>query len=217
MSPKVRPFGRAALAALALPLVLCGCSISLFPRDKAVQLYRFGDRVPAPAAPSAAILVLKGATAFPPAAAGDRILTVNGAESAYISGARWVEPAAVLFDEALLRAFDAPGSPRLVERGEPLGAPSTLRLDVRTFEVRYPGPVAMVQVRASLIRNQDRTLIAEKMFEQKVAAAENRQGAIVAAFDQAAIEAAAEIRDWTAATAPARERPAPQATRVPAP
>jgi cholesterol transport system auxiliary component len=194
---------RAVLAALALPLLLSGC-ISLFPRDKPVQMYRFGDRVPAPARPSAPTLVLKGATVFPPAVAGDRILTVKGAESAYIGGARWVTPASVLFDEALLRAFDAPGSPRLVERAEPLSAPSTLRLDVRAFEVGYPGPVAVVQVRAVLIRNQDRILIAEKMFEQRAPASDNRQGAIVAAVDQAAGQALADIRDWTAANAPAR-------------
>ena len=194
---------RAVFAALALPLLLSGC-ISLFPRDKPVQMYRFGDRAPAPASSSAPTLVLKGATVFPPAAAGDRILTMTGSESAYIGGARWVTPASVLFDEALLRAFDAPGSPRLVERAEPLGAPSTLRLDVRAFEVRYPGPRAVVQVRAVLIRNQDRTLIAEKMFEHDVPASDNRQGAIVAAIDQATGQAVADIRDWTSVNAPAR-------------
>ena len=204
MSPTaVQPLRRAILAALALPLLLTGC-ISLFPRDKPVQMYRFGDRVPAPTKPSSPLLVLKGATVFPPAAAGDRILTISGSQSAYIGGARWVAAASVLFDEALLRAFDAPGSPRLVERGEPLSGPSTLRLDVRAFEVRYPGPEAVVQVRAVLIRNQDRTLIADRMFEQKVPASENRQSAIVAAFDRAAGQAVADVRDWTAANAPAR-------------
>ena len=117
---------------------------------------------------------------------------------------RWVAPAAVLFDAALLKAFDAPGSPRLVERGEPLAAASTLRLDVRTFEARYPGPVATVQVRAVLIRNADRVLIAEKMFDAEVPAGDNRQGAIVAAFDKAVSQALSGVRDWTAANAPAK-------------
>lgn len=204
MSPKAHL--RAALAALALPLALGGC-ISLFPRDKPVQLYRFGDHAPAaaPGASSAPTLVFKGATVFPPSSAGDRILTVTGgAESAYIGGARWVEPASVLFDEALLRAFDAPGSPRLIERGEPLTATVTLRLDVRAFEVRYPGPVAVVQTRAALIRNQDGTLVNEVMLTREAPAAENRQGAIVAAIDQAVGKTVADIRDWTAANAPRR-------------
>lgn len=196
--------GAAALA-LILPLALGGC-ISVFPKAKPVQLYRFGDAVPAPAAAPGrpAVTVLKGPTVFPSAAAGDRILTVTGAETAYIGGARWVAPAAVMFDDALLRAFDAPGSVRLVERGEPLAAASTLRLDVRSFEARYPGPTAVVQVRATLIRNADRTIVGEKMFDASVPASDNRQAPIVAAFDSAADKVIGDIRSWAAATAPAR-------------
>jgi cholesterol transport system auxiliary component len=195
-------------AALALPILLSlllgGC-ISVFPKTKPAQMYRFGDQVAAPAAPAAAPrLVAKGPIAFPPASGGDRILTVTGEQSAYIGEARWVAPASSLFDAALLKAFDAPGAPRLVARGEPLAAPSTLRLDVRAFEARYPGPTVRVQMRATLIRNLDRTLIAEKMFEAEIPAAENRQTAIVAAFDQAVGQTLAGVRDWTAATAPAQ-------------
>jgi cholesterol transport system auxiliary component len=191
--------------------VLGGC-ISVFPKAKPVQMYRFGDQAAAPAAQSQAqgqaqaatapVTVLKGTVTFPPASGGDRILTVTGSESAYIGGARWVAPAANLFDEALLKAFDAPGAPRLVARGEPLAAPSTLRLDVRAFEARYPGPTVRVQVRATLIRNADRALVGEKMFDAEVPAGDNRQAAIVAAFDQAVGQDLAALRDWTAATAP---------------
>jgi cholesterol transport system auxiliary component len=194
----------ALAAALVLPVALGGC-ISLFPKAKPVQMYRFGEAVPAPsAAAGAKVLVLKGTTAFPPAASGDRLLTATGSETAYIGGARWVSPASLMFDAALLRAFDAPGSVRLVERGEPLAAPSTLRLDVRTFEARYPGPSAVVQVRATLIRNSDRSLIGERMFDATAQASDNRQTAIVAAFDQATSKVIADIRNWTAATAPAK-------------
>jgi cholesterol transport system auxiliary component len=197
----------AVLAAIAFPLLLGGC-ISLFPKTKPVQMYRFGDQAAAPAAaaPAAAAppVVQKGPIAFPPASGGDRILTVTGSEDAYVGGARWVAPAATLFDEALLKAFDAPGAPRLVARGEPLAAPSLLRLDVRSFEARYPGPTVRVQVRATLIRNADRALIAEKMFEAEVPASDNRQGPIVAAFDQAVGQVLGAVRDWTAGNAPAK-------------
>ena len=196
---------RALLLALVLPAALSGC-ISVFPKAKPVQMYRFGGTpapVQAPAAAASPAMVLKGPTAFPPAAQGDRLLTVTGSQTAYVAEARWVAPAAVLFDEALLRAFDQPGSPRLVERGEPLAAPSTLRLDVRAFEARYPGPTAVVQVRATLIRNADRTIIAEKMFDAEVPAADNRQQPVVAAFDGAVGKDIDAIRDWTAANAPA--------------
>lgn len=195
---------KAAVLVLALPLLLGGC-ISIFPKQQPVQMYRFGEQIPgSQASPAQApILVLKGPTSFPPASSGDRILTATGTENAYIGGARWVAPAETLFNAAVLRAFDAPRAPRLVERGEPLAAPSTLRLDVRAFEVRYPGPVATVQVRAVLIRSADRTLIAEKMFDADVPASDNRQTAIVAAFNQAVGQALSGVRDWTAANAPA--------------
>jgi cholesterol transport system auxiliary component len=190
---------------LAVALALGGC-VSVFPKSKPVRLYRFGQSPPAPAgpAPAAPVLILKGATIFPPASGGDRLLTVTGDRSAFIGGARWVAPASVMFDEDLLRAFDAPGSPRLVERGEPLQAASTLRLDVREFDARYPGPSVVVQVRATLIRNADRSIIAEHLFEANVPAADNRQGPIVTAYDRAAGKVIGDIRDWTAGAAPAR-------------
>ena len=194
----------ALAAALTLPIAAGGC-ISVFPKAKPVQMYSFGDHVAAPAASARApALVTKGATVFPPASAGDKLLTTNGAEQAYVGGLRWVSPAAVVFDAALMKAFDAPGSARLVERGEPLQAPSTLRLDVRAFEARYPGPSAAIQVRATLIRNADRTILAEKMFDATLPAGENRQAPIVAAFDQASSKVIGDIRDWTTANAPAK-------------
>jgi cholesterol transport system auxiliary component len=196
---------RLAAAALALPLMLGGC-ISVFPKAKPVQLYRFGQQVPAAAGAASGLTktVLKGPTVFPPAASGDRMLTANGAETAYIGGARWNSPASVMFEEDLMRAFDSPGAPRLVERGEPLAAPSVLRLDVRRFEAQYPGPTVVVQVRASLIRNLDHSLISEKMFEASVPASDNRQTAIVAAYDGAVVKVIGDIRAWTDATAPAK-------------
>lgn len=192
--------------ALALPLMLGGC-ISLFPKTKPVQMYSFGAQPSPPSRPVAGVMILKGATVFPPAASGDRILTVTGSEDAYIAAARWVAPAATLFDQAVLKAFDAQGSARLVERGEPLSAPFTLRLDVREFDVRYPGPVATVTVRAALIRNADRTLVGETLFQEQVPAGDNRQTAIVAAMDQAVDKAAGEIRDFAGSSAAAAPVP----------
>ncbi len=211
ISTPARAPKRALALGLILPLALSfplgGC-ISLFPKAKPVQMYRFGDSVaaaaPAPSAAIPSVLVLKGPTVFPPASGGDQVLTVNGSETAYIAGIQWVNPASVMFDQALLRAFDAPGSVRLVERGEPVGAPSTLRLDVRSFEARYPGPSIVIAVRATLVRNADRTIIGEKMFETTVAASDNRQGPIVAAFDTGVSKIVGDIRTWTSATAPAK-------------
>jgi cholesterol transport system auxiliary component len=74
----------------------------------------------------------------------DRLLSVTNGEAAYISDARWVSPAIVLFDEAVARAFEADNSrARLVTRGEALKAAMALRLEVRSFETDYvDGPKA---------------------------------------------------------------------------
>ena len=191
----------AALATpLALSLALGGC-ISVFPKSKPVQMYSFGSQVTPPSKPVSGVMILKGATVFPPASGADRILTVTGDQNAYIADVRWVAPAAQLFDQAVLRAFDMQGSPRLVERGEPLSAPFTLRLDVREFDVRYPGPVARVSVRATLVRNQDRSLAGETLFQEDVPASGNSQTAIVAAMDQAVSKVAGEVRDFAGGNA----------------
>jgi cholesterol transport system auxiliary component len=133
-------------------------------------------------------------------------LTVTGSQAAFIADARWVEPAALMFDEAVDAAFDQPGSPRLGVRGESLGARASLRLQVRRFETDYdhgPGaaPAVSVVVNAVLIRNADSRLAGEKLFEVRAPAQDNRVGAIVAAYNQAVAQATGEIRDWTAATA----------------
>jgi cholesterol transport system auxiliary component len=193
-------------AALALGLGLSGC-ISLFPASKAVQLYRFGEAAPAPAGPAPpGLTIAKGPTFFPSDAAGDSLLTVSGQQAAFIADARWIEPAALMFDQALVAAFDQPGSPRLATRGEGPSAGATLRLDVRRFDADYDqglgaAPTVEVTVKAALIRNADHSILAEKLFEVREPAAENRVSAIVAAYDKAVGEAVAGVRDWSAANA----------------
>lgn len=193
-------------ALLTFSLGLAGC-ISLLPAAKPVQLYRFGPASPAPAAPApAGLAVAKGGVAFQPAAAGDNLLTVTGHEAAFISTARWIEPASVMFDEVLTAAFDAPGAPRLVGLGGGASGPATLRLEVRRFQTEYdrgPGaaPTVDIAINAVLIRNIDRSFVAQKLFEVRQPAAENRVTAIVAAYDAAVGQAVAEVRDWTAVMA----------------
>lgn len=187
-----------ALAAVALS----GC-VSLFPKSEPVQLYRFQaapSRQAAPAGPMFGVLQL--ATGFPRAAAGDRILTVGtGGEAAYVAGARWVSPAAILFDEQVAAAFQGAGRARLIGRGEVVKADYSLKLDVLAFETRYDqGPKAaprvVVQVRGLLTRNRDRAVMGEQVFVADVRAADNRMSAIVPAYDRALAGVLGEIVAW---------------------
>lgn len=194
-------------AAAALALTLGGC-ISLLPKTEPAQLYRFGP-VPAAAAPAATtppaatVGLLKPPANFARATAGDRILTVEGPRAAYVAEARWMAPAALLFDEVVAQAYDAnPGPARLVSRGEMARADYVLRLDVRNFEAVYEAgpkaaPVAVVRVRAVVTRTADRALIGEQVFEARAPAAENRVSAIVAAFDTAVGDVVPKLVTWT--------------------
>ena len=207
-----RPTALLRLAALgACALLLTGC-ISLFPKTKPAQLYRFGQTPAATDAPAPAagtVSVFRAGGTFQSETAGDRLLAITGGEAQYIAESRWVAPASVLFDQAVLAAFDAaPGRVRLLSRGEAGRADYVLRLDVRNFETRYEdgaeaAPTVVVRVRAALTRSRDRSVAGEEILEARVPAGGNRVGAIVAAYDRATADVIGQLVRWLEARATA--------------
>jgi cholesterol transport system auxiliary component len=184
--------------------VLAGC-ISLFPKAEPAQLYRFGATAPqvqTTASGEPGFGVFLTVTGFDLAASGDRILTVNGTQAAYIKGARWVTSSVGLFDSALQHAFDADQGPaRLVDGGEVAQADYLLKLDVRTFEARYgngqtAAPTIVVEVHAALDRTRDRIVMGDRSFKASVTASDNRVGAIAQAFDQGVAQVLGELVAW---------------------
>ncbi len=182
---------------------LSGC-ISLLPKSKPAQLYRFGNAV-APstdAASAAKIGISRGRGNFDRASSGDRILTVEGEQIAYIAEARWVSPAAVLFDEALARSFgEAAGPARLLSRGESGRADYVLNFDVQDFETVYengPGaaPIVVVRMAVNLTRMRDRSLVAQDIFQARVSTSDNRVSAITAGYDKAVAETLGKLVTW---------------------
>lgn len=185
------------LAAAGAAIALAGC-VTLLPDAKPAQLYRFTPD-PLPASGSAPvegrIAVIRAGGAFHPAAAGDRILTTEGEEAAYLADARWTQSASVLFDQALVRAFaTSQGPARLITPGE-LGRPAFgLRVDVARFEAAYDqGPRAAPEIRVDvhvvLTRLRDQKALQDRTFAIEKRASENRAGAIAEAFRQATDEA----------------------------
>jgi cholesterol transport system auxiliary component len=186
----------AALAALALG----GC-ITLLPDAQPAQLYRFTpDTSALPGAPNMARTpIIRAGGSFHPAAAGDRILTAEGAEAAYLANARWTQSASVLFDQALVAAFAASsGSARLITPGE-LGRPAFgLRVDVSRFEADYDqgsraAPEVRIDLHVVVTRLRDQKVVREQSFAVKRRASENRGGAIAEAFREAVTEALGSI------------------------
>jgi len=195
----------APLVATALAIVSLGGCISLLPKQKAAQLYRFGAEAPAASAPAgeqARVTLRAAPTSFARAAAGDRILTVSGDETAYIGGARWVTAASVLFDDAVSRAFEARSGPaRLLARDEPAVADYVLKLDVRTFEVRYghgrgAAPTVVVELYAALVGRQSATTGVSQLFRAEAPAGTDSVHAIAAAFDVAVGKILGEMSTW---------------------
>lgn len=199
----IAPLRTLIVTAAALALSAC---VSLLPDTKPSQLYSFGagmtEDAATPRSAESFGLILPS-TGFARAASGDRILTMTGAEAAYVASARWVAPASVLFEEAVARAFDANTGPaRLVTRGEVREAASVLRLDVRQFETVYDrgqdaAPLVVVRVRATLVSRDDRALAAEEIFQAEIRAGDNRVSQIVSAYDAAVGQVLAELVDWS--------------------
>jgi cholesterol transport system auxiliary component len=194
--PSLRVVGIAALA-----LALSGC-ISLLPKSKPSQLYRFGTSAAEASPREGAVGVFQAHGLFPGEAASDRILTIDGGKAAYIAQSRWVAPATILWTEAVHSAFDAdPGRVRLNVRGQASKSEYVLRLDVRSFEARYENglgaaPTVVVRVRG-VMSKMDMSKVTEQIFEVKVPASDNRVGAIVAAFDKAVSDVLGQIVGWT--------------------
>lgn len=213
-------------AALALALVatgLGGC-VSLFPKAKPSQLYRFAAEttVPAPAereGDSRVGLILPPVT-LTRASAGDQMLAVTGDETAYIAGARWISPAAVLWEESVRGAFSGRSArTRLLSRTEVGTGQAFLRLTVPVFETRYPAPEAAptVHVRLSaMLLHRAGPFAAAQTFEAAVPAADNRVSAIVAAYDQAVEKVTTELVGWADAHAEAAAVDVPAAPPPPA-
>ena len=208
----IRPIAFAGAIA-ALSFSLGGC-ISLLPKAKPAQLYRFGSPAADATGTSADAHqrgVVLGQIGFPREANTDGILTVNGAQTAYIADVRWVAPAVVLFQQAIPTAFDAPGSrTRVLTRGEVGAAAGVLQLDVAKFEADYAGGQATVSVmiRGRLSRS-DGTMIGERNFDVEKLAGANRVSAIVPAFDAATREALGQVVAWTDQSLDANPPPPP--------
>ena len=191
----------AAIGVLALGVSSC---ISLLPKTKPSHLYRFGQPHGSAAvtAQPGQIGVYRTNASFQRESAGDRLVTLSNGQVQYIAETRWVAPAAVLWDEAVLAAFDADSGPvRLISRGEPASAQYILRLDVRNFEARYDHgpkapPTVVVRVRGALTKG-DRSVAAERIFEKQVTAADNKVSAIVPAYDKAVAGVLDEVVAWT--------------------
>lgn len=213
---------------------LSGC-VSLLPKTKPAQLYRFGytpAQGEAPALSEGDAAARVGVIFLPPnlprPAGNDQLLTYTGDQAAYIGESRWVAPAFTLFQGAVEDAFTTSARVRLAKRSDAGSADVSLRVDVSRFETVYatPGAIPRVRVtfRATLLL-RDGSFAGDRVFTDTEAATDNRVGPIVNAYEAAVSKTLGELVDWTERQAPgmmAQQRgprpalpnPAPPLSRV---
>lgn len=194
MSPSLLRHAALAIVAVALS----GC-VTLFPDADPSRLYRFEISAPADVSEKQ-IDVTRGPIVFNGAAASDGILTVSNGELAYIDGARWAAPAQQMFQEELVRAFQA-GRARLIGPGEIGHSDWILRLDVQRFEVDYrngpeAAPTVVIEIKAAMTRNMRDGDTVERVFKAEVRAADNRVSAIVPAYNTALTTTLTDLNSW---------------------
>jgi len=194
------------LAGLAASLSLGGC-VTLLPKQKPVQLYRFSydpaslgkdAEVPsAPAAPVAIPLALSIA-AFPQASSGDRVLTSENNQLSYVADSRWAVPAQVLFNEAISDGFARAGRGIELEARGPGAANYRLELDVRKFETDYRRGKAMVAVDmdARIIRMTDHAIVGQRYVTADVGLQHNGMTDMVEAYNKATTQAVIALVDF---------------------
>ncbi len=212
--------------AVAPLLLLGGCLGGLIGGGKPAALYRFGDLtdVPQPAeqvAPRRTVRIMP--IDFAAAAAGDRVLTIEGSEAAYLKNVRWVSPAAALFRDGLANgvARRAPDLVMATEGPAARHADVILSVSVTRFEASYDhggkaAPFAHVAATASIIDPSTRTIVERRRFEHTAAAEANTVTSIVQSINVASRDVIVDLVDWVSSTSPVRRPRQPGAASNPA-
>lgn len=194
------------LAAALAALVLGGC-IRLLPESQPVEIYRL--RVPASGQPvlraygvPTVMVALPSATR---AYGGSDIVITRGDSSlALAAGSRWSAPARNIVQDAIIQTFERAEGPAPLRPGDGIASDYDLSLDLRAFEADYDqgeaaAPLIRVTVGARLISSA-RNLAGSSLFSAEARAASNTMTDIVAAFEQATAQMAADLVAWSAAT-----------------
>jgi cholesterol transport system auxiliary component len=189
---------------LLLAAGVAGCGGGLLTSDQpAPETYRLATAPGATPATVANPLPLAVVVARPRAAAAldtDRIavFTAGDMRFDYYAGVRWAESAPRMLQQQVVGALA--GGQRFGGGvfAAPARVPAELLLDLelRRFEAvtgSASATVVHVQVQASLVDSRKALRVASFVSEAQAPAAENRRGAVIAAFDAATAQVVADV------------------------
>lgn len=194
---------------LGVALTLTGC-ITLLPKTKPAQLYRFGYapelvEQKAQAAGTAGAVgktpvgIVFGTVTFPQDSAGDRIVTVEGNEVAYVAEARWTSAASGMFKNAISTGFARGGQTVTLEPRGPTAANFRLDISVRKFETDYDHkrPTVSVALDVRLIRLSDRMVVGQKFISADVAVRKSDMSLMADGYNQATTQVVTGLIDFS--------------------
>ncbi len=197
--------------ALAMSLAVSAC-ISVLPKaGPDPDIFRLSD-VALPEQMAASPVLLLEMPLAPKALRNNRIAIARGPQDiAYAAGARWAGMVPQMAEELLNDSLLATRRLNVVSPREGVHPPFGLVVEVRHFEAVYDQgegavPLGRVTLYAKLINRRGRTLMAQKLFNAEVRARQNTLGAMAAAIDAAAHQAAAVLSDWVADQAAAAQQ-----------
>lgn len=182
------------VALLGLAGLMGGCVGGLLGGGKADQLYSFGvlqDDAPVVAEASPRRLLSITPVQMPGAAAGDRILTVQGNESAYVKDVRWISPATMLMQAAIENTLRARVADLMIAHPSTARKAQTiLSIRLSRFDAQYPSdgnglPTVRIMGDAALIDAATRRIIARLPIDTREAAHADGSAALASAFDRA--------------------------------
>lgn len=191
-------------------IALTGC-VTLLPKTKPAQLYRFGYtpelvEQKAEAAGTAGRAVgmaptgiVFGTVTFPQDSAGDRIVTVEGSEVAYVAEARWTSAASGLFKDAISTGFARGGQSVTLEPRGPTAANFRLDISVRKFETDYKRnrPTVSVALDARLIRLSDRMVVGQKFISADIPVRKSDMSLMADGYNEATTQVVTSLIDFS--------------------
>ncbi len=191
-------------AALSLVFILAGCGALSAVSDATDPLEAFTLSPVRPAIVGAGTshIVVPAAVASG-AIATDRILVKpTRVQAAYLPAARWVDPAPVLIQSLLVGSLQSSAGFRLVSRDDAGLKPDFIvLLDLSQFQAEAPAegePAWTIRVglTVTVIRDEDRSIVASRRFDAKSGAPGQEVGPVVAAFDAATMQVLREATAW---------------------
>ncbi len=116
-------------------------------------------------------------------------------------GAAWSQPVPDMVQDAVVRLLQDSGKlPGTARRGGGIAGDFDLAMDIRRFHSDYAGaatPTVIVEISASMIRNDRNRVVAQEVFTAQVPAAGTSVAEVAAAFEQALGATSRDIAGWS--------------------